>query len=191
MRDALASLVFPAPCRICAQMLDTGSRIPFCNACVAVLTRTLPKPLCSKCGRPIVSSAVAETGSTPSCHLCRLGTYDFDLARSYGPYSLPMSRAILMLKYGEVTPLGGWFAKHLAMLVELERKSFEADVLVPVPLDSARLRERGYNQADLIARPLARILGIPFRSYLLVRTKPRPDKIRLTRRERWETVRGA
>jgi ComF family protein len=64
-------------------------------------------------------------------------------------------------------------------------------VLVPVPLDAARLRERGYNQAELIARPLARLLGIPFRSYLLVRTKPRPDKIRLTRRERWETVRGA
>ena len=96
-----------------------------------------------------------------------------------------------MLKYGEVTPLGGWFAKRLARLVELEPKSFAADVLVPVPLDTARLRDRGYNQAELIARPLARILGIPFRSYLLVRTKPRPDKVRLTRRERWETVRGA
>src|SRR5580692_9384616 len=142
MRDALASLVFPAPCRICARMLDTGSRIPFCNACVAVLARTLAGPLCSKCGRPIVSSTVAEAGSLPSCHLCRLKTYDFDLARSYGPYSLPMSRAILMLKYGEVTPLGGWFAKHLSRLVELEPKPFAADVLVPVPLDTARLHDR-------------------------------------------------
>ena len=102
-----------------------------------------------------------------------------------------MSRAILMLKYGEVTPLGAWFAGHLAGLVMLDPNAFAADVLVPVPLDSARLRERGYNQAELIARPLARILGIPFRSYLLVRTRPRPDKLRLTRRERWETVRGA
>jgi len=113
------------------------------------------------------------------------------LARSYGPYTVPMSRAILMLKYGEVTPLGGWFAKRLAGLVEANPAAFAADVLVPVPLDAARLRQRGYNQAELIARPLARLLGIPFRSYLLVRTKPRPDKIRLTRRERWETVRGA
>ncbi len=96
-----------------------------------------------------------------------------------------------MLKYGEVTPLGGWFAKLLAGLVARAPELFSADVLIPVPLDSARLRERGYNQAELIARPLARMLGIPFRSYLLVRTKPRPDKIRLTRRERWETVRGA
>ena len=35
------------------------------------------------------------------------------------------------------------------------------------------------------------MLDIPFRSYLLVRTRPRPDKLRLTRRERWDTVRGA
>ena len=87
--------------------------------------------------------------------------------------------------------MGAWFAGHLAGLVKADPDAFAADVLVPVPLDSARLRERGYNQAELIARPLARMLGIPFRSYLLVRTMPRPDKLRLTRRERWETVRGA
>jgi predicted amidophosphoribosyltransferase len=79
-----------------------------------------------------------------------------------------MSRAILMLKYGDVTPLGKWFARQLAKMVESNPGAFAADVLVPVPLDAARLRERGYNQAELIARPLARILGIPFRSYLLV-----------------------
>ncbi len=70
-------------------------------------------------------------------------------------------------------------------------RDFAADVVVPVPLDRGRLRERGYNQAELIAKPLARLLGIPFRYYLLVRTKPRPNQLRLTRRERWETVRGA
>jgi predicted amidophosphoribosyltransferase len=53
------------------------------------------------------------------------------------------------------------------------------------------MRERGFNQAELIARPLAHLIGIPFRSYLLVRTRPRPSQLRLTRRERWETVRGA
>ena len=99
--------------------------------------------------------------------------------------------AILLLKYGNVAPLGGWFARRLADLVEREPEGFAADAVVPVPLDRGRLRERGYNQAELIAKPLARMLGIPFRSYLLVRTRPRPNQLRLTRRERWETVRGA
>jgi len=102
-----------------------------------------------------------------------------------------MARAILMLKYEEVLPLGGWFAAMLARVVDRDPATFVADAVVPVPLDAGRQRERGYNQAELIARPLARLLGIPFRSYLLVRTRPRPNKQRLTRMERWETVRGA
>jgi competence protein ComFC len=191
MRAAIASLVFPAPCRICARMLDTGDRLPFCQGCVAALTQTLPRPVCAKCGRPVVSAAVEETVSAMLCHLCRREVYDFDLARSFGAYTPSMARAILLLKYGEMTPLGGWFARLLAQVVEEERVALEADAVVPVPLHAVRLRERGYNQADLIARPLARMLGLPFRSYLLVRTRPRPDKLRLTRRERWETVRGA
>lgn len=191
MREALASLIFPAPCRICDRMLDTGDRIPFCHACLALLSQRLPEPLCAQCGRPIVSTAVTLSASAPQCHMCRRGAYDFDLVRSFGAYTPEMAHAILLLKYGEVTPLGTWFAGILARLVERDLDAFAVDAIVPVPLDSGRLRERGYNQAELIARPLARILGIPFRSYLLVRTHPRPNKLRLTRRERWETVRGA
>jgi ComF family protein len=189
--EALASLALPAPCRICARILDTGSPIPFCHACMQALTQTLPEPLCAHCGRPIVSAAAAEGMSLPQCHLCRSQVYAFDFARSFGAYTRRMSRAILLLKYGNVAPLGGWFAQHLAGLIERQPHSFAADAVVPVPLDRGRLRERGYNQAELIAKPLARMLGIPFRSYLLLRTRPRPNQLRLTRRERWETVRGA
>jgi predicted amidophosphoribosyltransferase len=110
-------------------MLDTGTRIPFCQSCVVVLTHGLPEPLCAQCGRPIVSTAVADGISLPCCRLCRLGTYDFDVARSFGPYTLPMSRAILMLKYGEVTPLGKWFARQLVKVVESNPGAFAADVL--------------------------------------------------------------
>jgi competence protein ComFC len=191
MRAAIASLVFPAPCRICARMLDTGGRIPFCQDCIDVLRQALPRRVCAKGGRPLVPAAVEAAVSSTLCRVCRLEVYDFDLARSFGAYTPAMARAILLLKYGEMTPLGGWFAGLLAQVVEEERVALQAEAVVPVPLHAVRLRERGYNQADLIARPLARMLGLPFRSYLLVRTRPRPDKLRLTRRERWETVRGA
>jgi ComF family protein len=191
MCEALVSLVLPAPCRICDRILDTGSSIPFCHACMAALLQSLPEPLCAQCGRPIVSSAVREGISQPLCHLCRTGVYAFDYARSFGAYTPRMSHAILLLKYGNVVPLGAWFARRLVGLAQSQPLDFGVDVVVPVPLDRGRRRERGYNQAELIAKPLARLLGIPFRSYLLVRTRPRPNQLRLTRRERWETVRGA
>ena len=129
--------------------------------------------------------------SLPQCHLCRNRVYAFDFARSFGAYTPRMSRAILSLKYGNVAPLGAWFARRLVSLIERQPGDFDADTVVPVPLDQGRMRERGYNQAELIAKPLARLIGIPFRSCLLVRTRPRPSQLRLTRRERWETVRGA
>jgi competence protein ComFC len=52
-------------------------------------------------------------------------------------------------------------------------------------------KERGFNQVELFARPLARRLGIPYRPVLLMRTRPRPEKHLLDYKERWESVRGA
>ncbi len=187
--DALASVIFPAPCRICEATLTTASRIPVCSTCLNSL-KPLTGVACQKCGRPFVS-AVATAGPRPLCHLCRRDVYNFDLARSFAAYTDAMVRAIVLLKYHEVTPLGAWFAARLAELVARDEEAFAADVVVPVPLHVSRLRERGYNQAELIARPLAKRLGLPLRSYLLVRTRPRPEKLKLTRQERWRTVRGA
>lgn len=187
--DSLAALVFPAPCRICEATLIAAGRIPVCRECLDAL-RPLSGPACQQCGRPF-TSALAGAVATPLCHACRRGVYSFDLARSWGPYDDSMARAITLLKYQAVTPLAGWFALRLAECVAREPEAFAVDVIVPVPLDSTRQRERGFNQAELIGRPLARRLHVPLRSYLLVRTRPRPAKLRLTRRERWTTVRGA
>jgi ComF family protein len=100
-------------------------------------------------------------------------------------------RAIVMLKFERMEPLGAWFADRLWETVKRDGKAFAADIVVPVPLHRQRERERGYNQADLVARPLARRLGLPYRAVLLVRTRPRPDKQVLSLSERWESVRGA
>jgi competence protein ComFC len=98
-------------------------------------------------------------------------------------------QAIMLLKFERMEPLGRWFAGRLIEVVR--REAIGVDMVVPVPLHRQRERERGYNQADLIAKPLARKLGLPYRAVLLTRTKPRPDKHILTFEERWDSVRGA
>ena len=81
-----------------------------------------------------------------------------------------------------MTRLGEWFAARLAEVVARGGEAFGADVVVPVPLHPDRQRERGYNQAELIARPLARRLHPKQGAYLLMRTKPRPARLALTRK---------
>ena len=188
-RDAIASILFPAPCRLCESLLDTSSRVPICEACLAALAPQ-KGPMCSVCGRMLISWQVAAE-AVVLCRLCLRQTYGFDRARSYAAYDGAMVRAITLLKYEPIAPLGAWFAGRLAEMLHAEFKDLPADIVVPVPLHPARQRERGYNQAELIARPLARLLRLPFRSALLVRTRPRPDKLKLSLHERWETVRGA
>jgi ComF family protein len=127
----------------------------------------------------------------PLCHACRRGLYAFDRARSYAAYNDAMRAAVTLLKYEGVTRLGKWFAAGLRETLAREPDNFQADVVVPVPLHPLRMRERGYNQAELIARPLAKCLRLPLKTYLLVRSRPRPDKLLLSRSERWSSVRGA
>jgi ComF family protein len=136
-------------------------------------------------------SPVAAQAGRPLCRLCRKGTYGFDCARSFAVYSDALFEAIILMKYEEVTRLGHWFADRLATLADFSSDQWQPDVVAPVPLHPQRRRERGYNQAELIAGPLARRLKIPLNPRLLVRTKSRPPQLMLSRRQRWATVRGA
>lgn len=189
LTSALASVVFSAPCKVCEAALRRASRIPVCDRCLSSV-QTIQGNICGRCGRPFFSPVAAQA-EIPLCRLCRQGRYAFDLARSFAIYDDVLARVVILLKHQGVRPLGDWCAARLAELAAATPGLAQADVLVPVPLHPRRKKERGYNQAEWIAKPLARRLGIPLEPSLLVRTKLRPAKLKLTRRERWETVRGA
>jgi ComF family protein len=187
--DALTSVLAPAPCRICGQALLNASRIPICKSCLTSFER-ISDPMCQCCGRPFVSQ-VASQAIKPLCRLCRTNFYAFDRARSFAIYGETVSQAISLLKYEEITRLGIWFADRLAEQMSPYGEEWQADVTIPVPLHPERYRERGYNQAELIARQVAKRLAVPIRTNLLMRIKPRPPQLFLSRNERWKCVRGA
>jgi predicted amidophosphoribosyltransferase len=90
------------------------------------------------------------------CLACKDRTYAFDRARSFAVYEDAVVRAILQLKFEQIEPLGGCFAERLAEVLKVEGDRLAADVVVPVPLHRERERERGYNQAALLSKPLAK-----------------------------------
>lgn len=189
LADAVTAFSLPGGCLICGQLLVHAGRLPVCAWCLASI-RPLTKLVCDGCGRPL-AAAHADGGARLLCQLCRRGVYAFERARSYAAYDDTMVQAIILLKHRGVRSLGGWFAARLVEIADCDSEVFAVNVVMPVPLHESRRRQRGYNQAELIARPLARRLRLPLRTDFLVRTKPRPEKLKLTRRERWQTVRGA
>jgi len=125
------------------------------------------------------------------CIACRSEKFHFDRARSFARYQGSLVRAIVLLKFEEMEPLADWFADRLVGVVRENGQALEADVIVPVPLDKIRRRERGFNQAELLSKRLAKRLKLPHQGILLVRKRPRPDKHLLTSHARSEAVRGA
>lgn len=126
------------------------------------------------------------------CHRCRRAAPRLDGLRTYAFHSDPLRLAIHQFKYEDLrslaVPLGklmgaGW--KALAPPVG------EVDVIVPVPLHPARKRERGYNQAALLARELADCLGRPVVEDVLIRTRATAPQTELNPQERRANVSGA
>jgi ComF family protein len=187
--DALVSVFFPSGCRTCERLLTSASRVPICEECLSSFTR-IASPVCEICGRPM-PGLTPEPEQPLLCPACRDETYAFDRARSFSLYEEAVVRAILLLKFEQIEPLGAWFAERLAEMVSAEADRLAADVVVPVPLHRERERERGYNQAALLSKPLAKRLRLPHKAVLLVRNRARPDKQVLSLEERWESVRGA
>jgi predicted amidophosphoribosyltransferase len=168
--DALISVFFPAGCRVCNTLLTTASRVPICRECLGSFVR-LAATACEVCGRPL-----ATIGTAPDkpllCPACRDNTYVFQRVRSFALYEGALVKAIMLLRFEQIQPLGDWFAERLREVLDKEKEMLTPDVVVPVPLHRQREKERGYNQAALISKPLAKRLRLPHRAVLLVRTRP-------------------
>lgn len=171
-------------------MLTTASRVPVCPSCLGRVRPLELLAFCDRCQRPL--SLAAQTPDTPAlCGACRQEETVFDRLRSFGAYEGELRELIVLLKYNRVYslagPLGGWLAQVVKQSPELA----EADALVSVPLHRRRQRARGYNQAELLAKQLAKWVRLPVEAGWLERVKDTPSQTGLTPLQRVENVRGA
>jgi ComF family protein len=146
----------------------------------------LAPPRCAGCDEPLSPSSPAF------CEACELlldpGERVGSAVSAY-LYGGPLADAVRRLKYGRRTELAPALGAMLAeRALEL---SGEVDVVVPVPLHATRLRARGFNQAALLASPVARALGVPLATRELVRLRDTPPQAGLGGADRLRNVRGA
>lgn len=159
------SWLYPGRCGVCGELLPVG-QIGVCEACYAELPFVRP-PVCLSCGK--------ELGSTDFwapeefCTDCSAHTKDFSGGIALLNYHGAARKLITGFKYENKREYAAFLAKELARRKGRQILSFRPDLLVPVPVHKRRRRERGYNQAGLLARELGRELGIPVREDILVR----------------------
>lgn len=120
-----------------------------------------------------------------ACHRVRW----LDRASAWGYHQDPLRKAIHTLKYRGNLAQGDALAVHLLEVILRDR--LEVDVVVPVPLARQRARERGYNQAALLACPLAAALGVTYRQDALARVRETPSQVGRSLEARRENVADA
>ncbi len=193
--DSLSATLFPADCRVCGLPLASFTLLPVCASCWDHLPAQ-SGPLCACCGEslPFDPALAHET----LCRPCRSAPPPFQKAVAWGVYRDALRTLLHLLKYDGMHPL----SKRLSVLLAepiLSIPDLPRDlIIVPVPLFGAKRRQRGFNQAELLARSVIPVLRhrrpelrLALQSGILVRQRATASQASLTPHQRRENVRGA
>lgn len=152
-----------------------------CPACAADLPY-LPQATCRRCARP---------GVVGLCGACLKAPPAFMRTEAAFEYAFPLDVLVQELKYGGVLAIAAWLGDRLAERVASRAEAEHPDLLLPMPLHPRRLRERGFNQAALIAARVGRRLGLPHRPRAAQRVRDTPSQVGLDEAQRRRNLRAA
>ncbi len=172
---ARSHLVPPGSCLLCGA--DSGNEL-LCCACLGDLP-PLPVHRCPRCGE--------TTTYGEHCGSCLQNPPAFSGVSALYRYDFPVDRLVHALKYGHQLALADWFGKRLVEAIG--EAGFSA--IVPLPLHTQRLRERGFNQSLEIARTIARLRQLPLAHDLLQRPRATASQAGLDRPARRRNMHGA
>lgn len=178
--DAVLHVLLPRACVHCRRDLPLGDDGPLCRDCVLPPP---PRPACLRCGATLGSQGGFCAACTGRLFACRV-------ARSASTYRGPAASLVAAFKFrglpSAAKEAGRAMAREFPRLPEFSG----FDALVPVPLHPSRRRERGYNQAELLAREVGAATGLPLLD-VLERRRAQAPSWRLGRPERRRRLEGA
>ena len=181
MSETAITFLYPAECRVCQDFLGATSIPYICNNCWQDIDFLEP-PWCDICGTPSVDGLCDACATTPP----RYGKL-----RSVAFYQTTLQQAIHFFKFEKKKVL----ARHLIQLIEAHIPSdcriAEYDFILPVPIHKKRLRERGFNQATLLANGIGKSEGVRVLRNTLVRKRHTVAQSSLDRDARQQNLIGA
>lgn len=176
----IISMIFPRTCSLCGKTLHFTAKENICSNCLDKIPK-LEGLICHKCSLPL-----PDGGAT--CSDCKTNKdIYFEVLKSPYTYSAQMKKLIKNLKYSRKTFLAKDLSAKLAEFIIKENIDKNTDVVVPVPMHWFKKWKRGYNQAELIAQNVAKVINKPVCN-ALIRTKYTKPQFNLKKQERYENL---
>ena len=173
-------ILYPRTCCFCGKV----SRESICLACKKQI-EYISEPRCKKCGKPI------QNETKEFCHDCEEKETYYEQGRSVWLHKGPVKRSIYKFKYRNRRIYGVYYAEEMHRLYREKIKEWGVTCIIPIPLHRKRKRKRGYNQAEILAKRLGKLMDIKVDTKAVERvqnTKPRKG---LDPQERQRSLRQA
>lgn len=169
-------------CLLCDEQTDSGFSI--CTACEAKLPWLIDQ--CERCALPLPMSGL-------TCAQCTRQAPAFNEVIAAWLYDFPIDALVTRFKHQAKWPLGRLMAELFGQSLQhrFDEGLPRPDIMIPVPLGRKRLRQRGYNQAAMLANWLGRQLQLPVNERLINRVKETPAQQGLNARARTRNLREA
>lgn len=181
--DKILDVIFPNnfKCIFCGCEISASCPPYVCDRCVKILPFINGK-ICLRCGEPISSLS-------DYCIKCKDNIRFFNFARAPFVYEHPISTLIHGFKYRNQKYTFESLAKYMEECYI--KNDFQTDLIIPVPSSKKRLKERGYNQAELLSKQLSKSLGLELETDVLIKVRHTPPQTTLNYFERQKNLFGS
>ena len=176
--------IYPRRCPLCQEV--TKGHCFICEQCENDIP-FVEQPYCMKCGKPLYKEAMAKE----YCYDCKKHMRSFVRSYSLLRYEGKVKQSMYQFKYHNKTEFADWYSRELVRRYGKEWKRLHMNAIVPVPVHRKKKRQRGYNQAEILAKKLAELLEIPYYPNGLIRIiETRPQK-ELDDKQRYRNLKQA
>lgn len=183
MLQTILDMIYPVRCPICGQIV-TPKGLRICPGCMDKLPY-INEPRCMKCSKPM------EQEEKEYCNDCERMHHHYDKGFAVWVYNDALKHSIAEYKYHNKKEYAGFYIDEMLRLYGQTIGKLAPEAIVPVPLHKSKYLERGYNQADILAKGLGKALGYPVLSELLVRNKKTLPQKKLNDKERLRNLQSA
>lgn len=175
--ESVLALLYPDICPFCGRRLKKEERGQICKRCQFALPY-IYEPKCKKCGKPL------RDEHKEYCWDCEKRKHFYDRGVAVWEHRPAVAQAIYQFKYHNRRIYGRFFAREMVKSYESMIRQWNISLIVPIPISKKRKRQRGYNQAGILAKEVSRMTGIPCAQNLFVRVKDTTPQKKLGVKER-------
>lgn len=180
---SLMDILYPRRCAICGEIVSTRGALA-CPDCKDKLTK-INEPRCKKCSKPI------ESEEKEYCHDCEKKHFHYIKGFSIWVYDSNMKKSISDFKFHGRREYGDFYVHEVINRYKNEILNIKPDALIPIPIHRTKKVQRGYNQAEILAKGIGKELGIPVLANLLIRDKKTLPQKQLNDKERLKNLEKA